>query len=138
MSENLDLVRSICADWERVSSADWADPDIEFVIVDGPAPGRWTGLAGLADGWRGVIEAWRDLRVEVEQCRELDSERVLALTLLAGHGKASGIEIPAAQARAAALYHVRDARVTRLVNYFDRNRALADLGLAPGADSPDS
>jgi hypothetical protein len=68
MSDNLNLVRSICAMWERgdFSSAAWALPDIELVAVDGPEPGTWTGLAGMASGWREWLHAFRDFRIEVD------------------------------------------------------------------------
>jgi ketosteroid isomerase-like protein len=136
---NLDLVRSIFAAWERgdFSSAEWADPKIEVVLVDGPAPELWRGLAGMAEGWRDFLNAWEGYRVEADDYRDLDDERVLVLISQSGRGKTSGVELRQMQSKAAALFHIRDGNVTRLVRYFNRERALADLGLAP-EDSPDS
>jgi ketosteroid isomerase-like protein len=131
MSENLDLVRSILNDWESgdLNSADWADPDIEYVIADGPAPGEWEGLVGMAEGARANVEAWEDLRFELEEYRELDAERVLVIHKYCGRGKTSGVDLGTVRAAGAQLFHVRNRRVTRLVHYWDRKHAFADLGL---------
>ena len=93
--------------------------EIEYVIADGPAPGCWKGLAGMAEGFRGIVGAWEDYRTEVDAYRELDGERVLVLLRLSGRGKASGAELRELWARSANLFHVRDRKVTRLVLYWD-------------------
>jgi ketosteroid isomerase-like protein len=134
--ENLDLVRSIFAAWQRgdFTSAEWAHPEIEFVIADGPAPGSFKGLAEMAAGWREFLSAWEDFRAEqIDEYYELDGERVLALQRFSVRGKTSGLDLR--QVRGANLFHLRRGKVIRLALYWDRERALADLGLAPEAGS---
>jgi ketosteroid isomerase-like protein len=129
-SPNLDLVRSIYADWERgdFSTAEWADPEIEFAFAAGPEPGNWKGLAGMAEGYRDWLRAWEDFRAEPEEYLVLDSERILVLVRNSGRGRTSGLEL---ESRSVAnLVHLRDGKVTKIVVYLDREQALADLGLA--------
>jgi ketosteroid isomerase-like protein len=139
-SANLDLVRSIYAAWERgdYSSVEWAHSEMELVIVDGPSPGRWRGLTGMAEGVRSILGAWEDWHAEVDEFRELDDERVLALVRFRGRGKTSGLELEQMRARGASVFHVHDEKVTRQVIYFDRDRALTELDVAPEASSPPS
>ena len=135
MSDNLDLVRSIFAEWERgdYSSGEWAHSDMELVIADGTTPGHWRGLAVCAAAWRDLLSAWEGMLSDAEQYLELDNERVLVLAHFSGHGKRSGLDLEqiTGSGRGAGLFHVRDGKVTRHVVYLDRERALADLGL-PG------
>src|SRR6185369_3936617 len=114
MSENLDLVRSILADWRRgdLQSAAWADPENEYVIADGPAPGRWTGLSGMATGARANVEAWDGLHFEVEEYRELAGTRVLVLHSYRGRGKTSGVDLGSMRAQGAQVFDIREHRVT--------------------------
>ena len=136
-SANVELVRSLYAAWERgdYGSREWAHPEIEWAIADGPAPGSWKGVAGMVEGWREFLNAWDDWRSEAEQYRELDDERVLVLVRMSGRGKASGLEAGQIRAKAAHLLHVHGGKVTRSVIYLDRDRALADLGLTSEAGS---
>jgi ketosteroid isomerase-like protein len=129
--ENVELVRSIYAAWEHgdFSAAEWAHPEIEFVIAEGPTAGTWTGLAGMAEGYRDFLSAWEDWTAEAEAFRELDGERVLVLSHFGGRGKTSGLEL-GTRMKGAELFHVRDGKVTRLVLYGVRKHAFADLGLS--------
>jgi ketosteroid isomerase-like protein len=132
MSDNLDLVRSIYAGWERgdFSSAEWAHPDIEYVWADGPAPGTWTGLNGMAEAARGIFNAWADYRVEALEYRELPGDRVLVFTRMSGRGRASGLELEQMRTQGATIFEIRGGKVTRHVYSWEKARALADLGLA--------
>ncbi len=38
--------------WDYYSSVEWAHPEIEFVVMDGPSPGGLTGVAAVEGNWR--------------------------------------------------------------------------------------
>src|ERR1035437_1486561 len=92
MSENLDLVRSIYAAWERGEwgRGDWGSPDIEYEYVGGPEPRGGTGLAGLASTMRDWLGAWDDWRVEGVEVRGIDGGHLFVTGESSGRGKARG------------------------------------------------
>jgi ketosteroid isomerase-like protein len=130
--ENVETVRSICAAWGRgeFGSAEWAHPEIDYVIAGGPAPGHWTGLAGMAEGWRSWLDAFEGFRGEPEEIREVNGERVLALVLFSGLGRTSGLDLEETQSRGANLFHFRGGKVTSLVTYVNRDEALEAVGMS--------
>src|SRR5436190_16014750 len=100
--ENVEIVRSIYAAWGRgdFSSVEWADPEIEYVIVDGPEPGSWNGRAAMAETMRSILNTWENARIEADEYIELadeyielEDERVLVLNHLSGQGKTSGLDV---------------------------------------------
>jgi ketosteroid isomerase-like protein len=139
-SANVDLVRSIYAAAERgdFNFYDWAHPEIEFVVADGPTPGSWKGVVAMTKVWSDFLRNWEDFRVNVDEYRELEDERVLVLVQNSGRGRRSGVEVAKIAAKAANVLRIRDGKVTRFVIYWDRENAFADLGLASEAGSTNS
>jgi ketosteroid isomerase-like protein len=131
MSENLDLVRSIYAKWERgdFGSADWAHPEIVFESSGFDAM-RTAGVAEMGERWREWMGLWEEYRTEADEFRELDRERVLVFMHHGGRGKASGLGIEDMTMPGANVFDIHDGKVTRLALYWDRADAIADLGLA--------
>ena len=129
MSENLELVRSIYAAWERgdFRSTEWADPTIELVIEENVDGGVLTGLDSAARGWREWLSAWDGYRAYADEYRALDDQRVLVLGRMSGRGRMSGVD---SETQTVNVFHVHDGKVVRLALYRDRRRAFADLGLA--------
>jgi ketosteroid isomerase-like protein len=89
----------------------------------------------MAESIRDWLSAWEQWWVAADEYRELDDERVLVLDRYGARGKRSGLEVGQMQTKGASLFHVRDGKVTKRVVHFDRERAIAELGLAgePGS-----
>jgi ketosteroid isomerase-like protein len=126
-SSNLELVRSIYADWERgdFSRIDWADPEIEYAIADGPDPGTVRGLAAMTGRAREQLRPAKDLKLMPLEIRELDDERVLVLIGSSARGKSSGIEIQFQQTH---VLRVRDGKIAQITIHYER--APADMEVA--------
>ena len=83
----------------------------------------------MAESEREFLNAWADVRLTVGEYREVDGQRVLVFIRASGRGRTSGLDLGHMSKTAACLFDIRDGKVTRLVNYWHRERALADLGL---------
>jgi hypothetical protein len=106
------------------------EPEIEYVVADGPEPTSGRGLTGLGQAWGAWISAWEDLSIQVDEYRPLDDERVLVLARKSGRGKHSGLEIDDTHAKGAVICHVRDGKVLKVILYYNRAAAFSDLGLS--------
>jgi hypothetical protein len=84
----------------------------------------------MAEAYREFLSAWDDVRTDVEEYMDVDSERVLVLTHTNGRGKTSRVELGPISANTAILFHFGRGKVTRLILYWERTHAFADLGLS--------
>ena len=63
--------------------------------------------------------------MDVEELKDA-GDQVLAVLREREVGRASGVRVEATHV---AVWTLADGKVARLINYYDRDRALADLGL---------
>ena len=131
MSANLDLVRSIMADWERgdFSLGEWTHRDYEHRWADGPEPDSWKRGAEMREALRDMLRTWERFQVEVDDCRELDDRRVLVLWRYTARGRVSGLDAERMPEQGANVFELGDGRVRRLSTYVEAKHALSDLGL---------
>jgi ketosteroid isomerase-like protein len=128
--ENVDLARAFFAAYNARDAETCdrlLDPDAEVTTVTeraGLPRGTW-GRGGSRRYFEGLDEAWTDLRIEIEDYRDL-GERVLALGRVRATGKASGTQV---EDPYATLFVVRDALFVRVDSFRDLEQALEAAGL---------
>jgi hypothetical protein len=108
---------------------DGVGADIEYVVVDFVEPMSRLGRAATAEAIGRILGEWEEPRIEADEVRPLDDGRVLVFNHLAARGKTSGIDVGDMRHNGAAILSFRDGTVACYLSYFDRDRALADLGL---------
>ena len=97
-------------------------------MIGGLNTGRWTGRAEMAEAWVAMSTAIKDLRAIPEEFRELDDGRVLSSSETGDvAGAVDRYRRDNEQVRER--LHRRGGRVTSLTLYWDREDAVADLGL---------
>ena len=127
MSENIEVVRSISADWARgdYASVEWADPDIELVGADGAVT---RGINELGKTWAEFLEAWDHFATVAEEIVDAGDDRVLVWVRFQGRGRGSGT--PIAAFPGAQVFTLREGKVVRLELFTNRAEALEAAGLS--------
>ena len=124
--ENVEIVRSILRAWEKgdFSSADWADPDIEYSPPHDRRLSR--GVTEMGRRFGEWIAAWENLRVSAEKIVGAD-DRVVVLNRFQGRGKESGT--PTVDFSGASFFTLREGKVVMLEFFWDHQEALEAAGL---------
>jgi ketosteroid isomerase-like protein len=125
---NLEVVKQIFRDWARgdFSSADWADPQIEFRIP-GPDSHVHHGVESMGRAWAEWLDAFDAFSVFAESFRDA-GDKVVVEQIFRGKGKGSGVPID--EMPGAAVLTLRDGKVIRFEGYTTLEAALDSAGIA--------
>jgi uncharacterized protein len=133
--EDVEAVRRVYDEW---GAGNWS-PRFEF--YDDAMEWGWSdefpGLSGVYHDpsdrnkrLREWLRGWDDWRCELEELI-VEGDQVVALCRYSGRGRGSGALV---DTKGAHVWTLRDGKVIRLVIFATRERALTDVGLAPGRE----
>jgi ketosteroid isomerase-like protein len=133
MSEqNVEVVREVYTHLERGQYfvRHLVAEDLVFVrrgAALGLLEGEWRGFEDIQAAVFEYIRSWDDLRNELQEIRDVDERRVLALDRQIGRGRASGVVM---EREMATLFTLREGKIIRWESYWERTDALDAAGLS--------
>jgi ketosteroid isomerase-like protein len=129
--ENVDLVRSLYAAWNRRDVDEWLSflaPDIMFRPVPTFTDSQErVGLDAMRRWMSEWSEVWADDHTtHAESIREY-GDAVIALLRFTGHARASGVEVAGGIFE---VFRFREGKIASVEDFTDRVEALKAVGLA--------
>jgi ketosteroid isomerase-like protein len=126
--ENVEIVRGMHEVVGTEAALDCFDPEVVmFPTPSGPdAAAPYVGYDGLNAWVRDFREALGDFQTYAQEIIDVGDSRVLAITVVHGEGRASGIPF---DFRSATVYTLRDGRIVRVEAYDTKVEALEAVGL---------
>jgi hypothetical protein len=103
-----------------------AHPDFHVYLENG-LPETREGIEGLVETWREMLTGWEHLSADIEELREIDEGRVLALGSARGRTERDGVEV---EIPTGAIYCFRGSKLWRVEYYTTQARALEAAGLS--------
>jgi uncharacterized protein len=129
--ENMKVVQAVFDAWGRggpEAAAELFDPRIDWRAAEGALDDAGP-ISGL-DAMRAYLQDWLDdfdeLSLEPDELIDA-GEQVVAVQRMRGRARASGIET---EIRFAVVYTVRDGKIVRGREYWERAQALEAVGLS--------
>jgi ketosteroid isomerase-like protein len=123
--ENVEVVKRLFSALEAddlATALQVFDAEVEW----SPMEGTYHGIEGVGASFIEWMEPWDEHRIEPEEFLQGD-DRVLVSVHLTARGRGSGMEV---DQHFFQVYTVRDEKISRMVEYVDRARALEAAGLA--------
>lgn len=130
--ERVEIVRKMLDAWHRDDLDTWLsilDPAIEWHTAERMVEGSesvYRGIEGMHELWIAYRTELKDFRVDAQELRDLEDDRVLLLGQVRWRGAMSGIEIASPTGL---VVSVRGGKVIRSMDYLSHQDALEAVGL---------
>jgi ketosteroid isomerase-like protein len=128
--ENVEVVRRAAAalaerNWNAVFET-W-HPEVEWDFEAGAViSGLYRGREAVQAALLSFMTEWDDFGFEIEDLIAADDEQVLLCVRLTGRGRRSGVPLDFLETT---IWTVHGGRAVHIKEYFDRDQALAAVGL---------